>query len=436
MKLLPHYVIVGNSAAAVAAAEALRRVTSSADVTMIADEPLPPYSRCLLPEAVARKLSVEEIAFRPGDFYHRLNIQPLLGKRVEAVDPEARRIRLEGGREIPYTALLVATGARPVRPALPGGELEGVFTLRTWRDAQGIAARAEAAAQAVVVGGGLVGLKAATALKKRGVPEVTVVVKSARLLSRQLDARGAALVQDALKEQGIKFVFGREPRAFEAKAGRDEVGTVVLEDGERLEADLVLVGKGVVPNAELVRAAGGLVRRGVVVNGHQQTSLPGVYAAGDVTETTDLLTGEAVPSGLWTLAVEQGRIAGLNMAGERCQYEGGLTRLNAAEFAGVPFVSVGLVDYKGADGQCLSYFDPHKGCYRSLVFKGEKLLGAILVGDIAGAGIYTALIRRGLRVIDQAEALLRGEMSAYRFLNLARELPWPDRAGNFVMGRV
>lgn len=417
---MAHYVIVGNSAAGIAAAEAIRSVTLNGDVTIVSDEPVHLYSRCLITESITKDSPVEEISFRPADFYHRLNIQPLLGKIVDAIHPAEHKIRLDNGKELPYTALLVATGARAVRAEVPGQELDGVFTLRTWNDAQRIAEKAKKAEQAVVIGGGLVSLKAATALKKRGVPRITVVVKSGRLLSRQLDERGSALIQQALEDEGIEFVWGQNPKAFKNKSGSSRVEAVLLEDGREIRASLVIVGKGVIPNVELIKEAGGLVRRGVIVNDFQQTSLPGIYAAGDVAEIVDLLTGERVPSGLWTLAVEQGKIAGFNMAGERCTYEGNLTRLNAAEFAGVPFVSVGLVEKEGAGWKCLSYFNSHRNSYRRLVFRENKLVGAILVGDISRAGIYTALIRRGLEVSGREEELLYGEVSAYQFMGLTK----------------
>ncbi|MBE3572830.1 MAG: NAD(P)/FAD-dependent oxidoreductase [Moorella humiferrea] len=417
---MAHYVIIGNSAAGIAAAEAIRSVTLNGDVTIVSDEPVHPYSRCLITEAIAKDSPVEEISFRPADFYHRLNIQPLLGNIVDAIHPAEHKIRLDNGKELPYTALLVATGARAVRAKVPGQELDGVFTLRTWSDAQRIARKAQNAEHAVVIGGGLVSLKAAAALKKRGVPRITVVVKSGRLLSRQLDERGAALIQQALAAEGIEFVWGQNPKAFKNKPGSSRIEAVLLEDGREIKAGLVIVGKGVIPNVELIKEAGGRVRQGAIVNNFQQTSLPGVYAAGDVAETVDLLTGERVPSGLWTLAVEQGKIAGFNMAGERCPYEGNLTRLNAAEFAGVPFVSVGLVEKEGAGWKHVSYFNSHKNSYRRLVFREKRLVGAILVGDISQAGIYTALIRRGIEVSGREEELLYGEVSAYQFMGLAK----------------
>ncbi|MEW6274262.1 MAG: FAD-dependent oxidoreductase [Bacillota bacterium] len=419
---MPRYVIIGNSAAGITAAEAIRRVSPGAAVTIVDQEPHHVYSRCLIPEVVAGMVGQQDIYFRPADFYHRMNLEPLLGKRVDRIEAAGRRLCLEGGTEIPYDALLVATGARPARADVPGENLKGVFTLRTWDDARAIAEMAADAEEAVVIGGGLVSLKAAVSLKKRGVRRVTVVVKSRHILSRQLDRQGAVLVQEALEALGIQFLFRLNPREFTERAGtsrkKSKVRAVILEDGREIQADLVVVGKGVIPNAELIREAGGKVRRGVVVDGHQRTDLPAIYAAGDVTEATDVLTGETVQSALWTLAVEQGRVAGLNMAGERCRYEGSLTRLNAAELGGVAFVSVGLVEGEGLGWKQGVCFDREKGSYRRLVFREGRLVGAILVGDISRAGIYTALIRRGQQVTGYEEDLLRGEISAYRFLGV------------------
>jgi NAD(P)H-nitrite reductase large subunit len=428
VKPLAGYVIIGNSAAAVSAAEAIRKVRPAADITMIAEEATPPYSRCLLPEVVAGDMEPSEIRFRPAGFYRDLGIEPLLGERAESLDPQAKVVRLASGREVAYSALLVATGARPVSLGIPGEDLAGVFGLRELGDAQEIARRAEEARAAVVVGGGLVGLKVAAALKKRGLPQVSVVVKSGWVLSRQLDRQAAELVQNALEGRGIRFVFGQNPKALLAKPGTREVGSVLLEDGSALPADLVVVAKGVTPRGELVREAGGQVAKGVVVDAYLRTTLPDIYAAGDVTEVVDLVIGEAVPSGLWTLAVEQGRAAGLNMAGEKCPYPGGLTRLNVAEFAGVAFVSAGLVDYPGPNIRVLKRLDPERRVYRRLVFRDQRLVGAVLVGDISRAGAYVSLIRRQTKVGGFEEDLVRGEVSGAVLGSLLPEnLKWEVR---------
>jgi NAD(P)H-nitrite reductase large subunit len=259
-----------------------------------------------------------------------------------------------------------------------------------------------------VIGGGLVGLKAAYALRRRGLPNVTVVVKSGHLLMRQLDGESAVMVERELLEAGIHFIYGLNPVGFTPKPGLKEVGSVVLEDGREIPAQLVLVAKGVRPNAELVRDAGGKTATGIKVNEFMETSLPGIYAAGDCIEVEDLVTGRKAPSALWTLAVEQGRYAAYNMAGRRKAYPPPLTRLNAAQFGKFPFVSVGAVD----EGEEYLVRRETGGFYRKLAVKRDRLIGFILAGSVEKAGVYTNLVRSRKPIRDLRGKLLDGKISA------------------------
>ncbi len=400
-----HLVIIGNGAAGITAARTARELLPSARVTVISDEPGPAYARCLIPEVLAGDRDPRSISFVPPGFYREHRISLLSGRLVVSLDAVGRRLTLEDGETISYDRLLVATGASPVLPDWPGADLPGVFTLRTVAQAATAGEAARRCASAVVAGGGLVSLKAAWALKRCGVAEVTVVVKSPHLLVRQLDEQGAALVQRELSRAGIKFLFGLDLAAITGGAGGRR--QVELEDGRTLPAGLVLVGKGVRPNVQLVRRAGGRVGQGITVNERLETTLPGVYAAGDCVEVQDLLTGAKTNSALWTLAVEQGRIAGCNMAGRPRRYSPPLTRLYAAQFGSVPFVSVG--DVRG-DGETAAFQKDR--VYRKLCFREDRLVGFIMVGWVERAGIYTALVRRGRPLGRLKQKLLDGTVSA------------------------
>ncbi|MHB8928229.1 MAG: NAD(P)/FAD-dependent oxidoreductase [Bacillota bacterium] len=407
------FLIIGNGAAGLAAAEAIRGDAGRAggdDIMIVSDEPHPAYSRCLIPGVVAGELGFEALSLRPPGFYGSLGFKTLFGRRVTGIDSARHRVILENGTGLEYDALLLATGARPAPGGVPGSASPGVFSLRTYEDATRIAAAAEEASSAVVVGGGLVGLKAAVALRKRGL-KVTVVVKSPWILSKQLDRWGAVLLQEALAALGIGFVFGQNPVEFARKRGR--LMGVRLEDGACLPAGLVIVGKGVVPEVRLAREAGINVAAGVLVDRHLRTSAPGVYAAGDCCEVPDLVTGERSPSALWTLAVEQGRLAGLNMSGRAAPYEGGLTRLNTVEFGGIPVASAGLVTARGNGFHELSR--SARGAYRKIILRDGRLVGAVLVGDISRAGVYAALIRRRAVVEGLEPELLSARMGANHF---------------------
>lgn len=401
------YLIVGNSAGGISAAGTLRRLDPDARVAIVEPDPHGAYARCMIPEVLAGESKLNGIIYRDTGFYKTNKIE-LVRDRVVSLHPEKHLVKLAGGKEISYRRLLLATGAQPVKPGVDGSELRGVFNLRTYADAANLAAMAGESRRAVVLGGGLVGIKGALALRKRGVPRVTVLVKSSRLLSRQLPEEAAALLEQELTIKGITVMRGINPAVIRGR--EDKVHTVVLENGRELLADIVLAAKGVRPNAELVRDAGGLTDRGIRVNDYLQTSLNDVYAAGDCIEVTDTVTGRKAPAGLWPLAVEQGRYAAYNMAGRRRKYPPPVASMNAVRFGDLSLVSVGPVDYSGDQ---VYVTGPRERVYRRLVFRDGRLLSAVLTGVVERAGLYTWLVRSGRRVTETLRGkLLDGTVTA------------------------
>ncbi len=402
-----NYVIVGNSAAGIAAAENLRNIEPQAEITIITEENHPPYARCLIAEVVAGAASFDTIRYRTDSFYKDRNIRLIRGARVNSIDPAGRVVSCGDQGEFSYDRLLLATGSRPVTLDIDGAGLKGVFVLRSYDQAVTIARHAAGVKEAVVIGGGLIGLKAAYALRQRGLP-VTVVVKSKHILTRQLNDYSAGLVEAELREAGINFIFGQNPEAFTFGPGGKALRSVVLEDGQELPAGLALVAKGVIPNAGLAREAGGDTAAGIKVNAFMETSLPGVYAAGDCIEVQDCVTGRQTPSALWTLAVEQGRYAAYNMAGRRKAYPPPLTRLNAAQFGKLPFISVGAVD----EGEEYLTWQGAVGHYRMLAVREDRLVGCIMVGSIEQGGVYTSLIKSKRPLGDLRNDILKGRIPA------------------------
>lgn len=394
------YVIVGNSAAGISAADMLRQLEPDARIVVVDSDPHGAYARCMIPEVVAGESELKSIVYRDAGFYRAKGIE-LVRDRVVTVHPERHIIKLAGGKEINYHRLLLATGARPVKPGVDGMNLRGVFNLRNYADAANLAAMAGESRRAVVLGGGLVGVKGALALRKRGLPRVTVLMKSSRLLSRQLPEEAAELLEHELTIAGVTVVRGINPRCVRGLG--DKVKTVVLENGREMLADIVLVAKGVSPNAGLVRDAGGMADRGIRVNDYLQTSLTDVYAAGDCIEVTDVVTGRKAPAGLWPLAVEQGRYAAYNMAGRRRKYPPPVASMNAVRFRDLSLVSVGPVDLAGDEVYTRG---PRERVYRRLVFRDGRLVSAVFTGVVEQAGLYNWLIRSGRRVKEA----LRGKL--------------------------
>ncbi|MHB1418755.1 MAG: NAD(P)/FAD-dependent oxidoreductase [Bacillota bacterium] len=394
------FVIAGNSAAGIAAAEAIRGVRRSDPVFIISPEKEPAYARCRINEVVESIAAPRDLIYRGEDFYRENGIT-CVGDTVSRIDPHEKIVSLGSGRTMRFGKLLVATGARPKIPLIEGMELEGIFSLRNMEDATILAKQVEHSRCAAVIGAGMVGLKAALALIGAGVPRVIVVEKDIHLLPGTLDHAAAVILQENLVNRGMEFVLGTEVIALSGGSendspGKSRVSTVLLSSGQKVSADLVVLAMGIMPNAELVTRAGGLVGKGVIVNEYLETTVPGVFAAGDVVELTDPQSGERIIPGLWPLAVEQGRVAGLNMAGYRRSYSPVICRMNAGEYGGLPIVSVGVVNPPpGSDYTVKIFWPGDKKRYRKLVYRDSVLVGALLVGDIFRAGRYTAMIRQG-----------------------------------------
>jgi len=303
-------VIVGAGAAGNAAAEALRREGYSGPVTMIGSEPNVPVDRPnLSKDYLAGTASEDWVPLRGAEFYSAQQIELLLGTRVVAIEPQGRRVRLSDGTSRGYGALLLATGADPVKLTIPGGDGPLVHYLRSLADSRAIIARAKAAARAVVVGGSFIGLEVAAALRARGL-EVRVVAPDARPLERVMGAELGDFVRTLHEEHGVVFHLRHTVATIEDRA-------VVLDDGTTLPADLVVAGIGVRPAVALAEQAGLHLDRGVLVDEYLETSAPGVYAAGDIARWPDPHTGKPVRIEHWVVAEQQGQTAARNILGAR-----------------------------------------------------------------------------------------------------------------------
>lgn len=407
------YVIIGNGAAGVTAAETIRRLDPEGAITIISDEEIPFYSRLLLAQFIAGTVSEEELFLRTEDSYAALGIDLLLRSTVVRLEPEEKRVFLADGQALSYDRLLIATGASPLLPEMEGLEGPGVFPLRTIKDAKEIVAASQNRERAVVIGGGLVGLHAAFGLQARGLA-VVVVEMLPHLLPQQLDPRAAEILRKAIEAKGVQLILGQTVEKILRRDGTVE--GVVLADGQRVECGLVVVAAGVRPNIALAQEAGLEVGEGILADSHLQTSLPDVYAAGDVAETMDPLMGQRTLSAVWPSAVEQGRVAGHNMAGDPMEYEGALGLLNSVEFAGIPIISVGLIRPEG-NAYEISVWEG-KDSYHKLIFREDRLVGVILLGEIERAGIYTALIRQQIDVSKIREELSAGTINYGHLLRL------------------
>ncbi len=423
------YVIVGNSAAAIGCITGIRALDKDGPITLLAKESEHTYSRPLITYLLGGKVTEEKMYYRPLDFYQKNRITARLGVEVTGMDAAKRQVRTRAGEEIPYGKLLIGVGGAPfVPPGLKGVKSKGVFTFTTWQDARSIRSYVEQnqVESAVVVGGGLIGLKSVEALLSLGV-KVTVVELAGRILSITLDQTASNLASKALSENGVDLVTGTTVTSIQAEGGK--VQGVTLKNKKKLACGLVIMAIGVVPDLAMVHQSGLATDRGILVDDGCMTSQDGVYAAGDVAQATEILTGERRSIPIWPNAYRQGYIAGMNMAGGDAVYEGGLA-MNAVEICGLPTVSAGLTAVSGDEYEILQSLDELKGRYKKVVFKNNTVVGFVMVGDIERAGIFTGLIKGKVNVGDRKGKLMEDE---FGLITLPKHYRVPVQAGKGVV---
>ena len=379
-------VIIGNSAAAVGCIEALRKCDSQGSITVISDETHHVYSRPLISYYLAGKVVPENMVYRKKDFYEKNRVETLLGKKATAIDPKKKTVMLDDGTAVPYDKLLIAVGSSPFVPPTEGlSGQDNAFTFLKYDDALGIEKLLTKQSNVVIVGAGLIGLKAAEGIAPVA-GSVHVVELAPRVLPMILDDAAAAPVQKRIEEQGVVFHLGM---TLAQVVGEKHIEKVVLKDGTELPCDILVMGVGVRPNVAEAKAAGVEVNRGIVIDAHSRTNVKDIWAAGDVTETEDLISGERKIMALWPNAYVQGRAAAFDMCGME-EDTSGVFPMNAVGFFGLPIITAGL---QGGDGtQVLAKDDPKKGLMKRFIVKDDKLVGMILVGDVDRAGIYTYLM--------------------------------------------
>ncbi|WP_334109849.1 NAD(P)/FAD-dependent oxidoreductase [Thermodesulfitimonas autotrophica] len=407
-------VVIGSGIAAVTAVQALRANGYTGPVKMVTNDAPPFYYRPLLPFLIDGSKTVEEIQLTT-DPVAAFGIT-LVKETVRAVNPADRTVTLSSGEALAYEKLLIASGSRPVTPPVKGLEGEGVFTLRTAADALAIREYLDrsGATAAAVVGGGLIGVKAAEALRRRGL-KVTVIELLPTILSPLVDAAGAAILTTRLRAAGIDVLVNQRLEAVLRANG--SVAGLRLPDGE-LSAGVIVVATGVRPNTSFLAGSGIACGKGILVDEHLRTSVPDIWAAGDVIEYQDLFTGLPITSGLWVNAVCTGKIAGTNMAGGRLRCPGFLPALNAIEVAGLPVIAAGLPGVAGDDYQVYAAREGEN--YRRVVLQEERLIGVLLIGEVARAGVYVSLIGSQKSLPGLAAALATDSLSYARVAYLSK----------------
>ncbi|MCW5201911.1 NAD(P)/FAD-dependent oxidoreductase [Desulfobulbus sp. US4] len=401
------YVIVGGSIAATTALNVILANRPDAEIQVVADVAVPFYYRALIPFLLDGSRTVDEILFteQPTDdervqFHH---------DRCIGVDPKNKIIGLASGGTLPYDKLLLAAGSSSLTPDIAGVDSEGVFTLRYMEETLKVREYLKDCKNAAVIGGALAGIKMAEALQRTGV-QVSVVEQLPHILPFIADTETAQRMSEKLRQEGIEVLT--QDSAEEILVTKGKATGVRLASGKTVPADLVLLMTGVQPNIEFLADSGIAVDQAVLTDREMQTSIPDIYAAGDMVQFHDAVIGKDVVSALWGNAVHMGRTAGFNMSGIKAFVPPLLSSLNSTEIAGLPIISAGLLHTQS--DRYTVHAETKGENYRKLIFAQDRLVGMIFLGDVSRAGVYTNLIRNRIPLGDRREAVLQEAMSAIR----------------------
>ena len=412
MKKYP-YVILGGSIAAVAAIEGIRSKDRKGEILVVGEEPCKAYGRPLISYFLLGETDLPRMDYRPETFYEENNVMLRLGVRAERIDPEEKTVTLSDGETIGYEKLLVATGSRPFDPPMEGIErVKERFHFMTKADALALDKALSSEKRGLIVGAGLIGLKCFEGIAAR-VKSARFVDLAPRILPAILDETGAKMVQSALEARGAAFFLSDSVLRFEGN-------TAHLKSGKTVAFDLLVIAVGVRPNTELIKEAGGEVRRGIAVDECGRTSLPDIFAAGDCAESFDIASGTNKVLALLPNAAFQGRAAGVNMAGGKAKLTNAVA-FNSIGFFGTHVMTAGV--YEGE-----MYCERTERTYKALFTKDGLLKGFILINLPERAGIYLKLLKERipLEAVDFEALKTSPAWSAFspeaRAKNFAREV--------------
>lgn len=371
------YLIIGNGISALSAAKEIKQNDIDSNITMISNEEYPTYYRIKLTEALGKDMEEKDFIINDMSWYNERNINLILRKIVEKIHIDESSVTLDDGTKIKYDKLLIASGSSPFIPPINGKYKQGVFALRGLKDLELIRNNLKKGDKVTIIGGGLLGLEAAWALKSIG-KTVSVIEFSPYLLPRQLDKELGEKLAKKLKENGINIYLDSTVEKIE---GNDEATGIVIDSGEEIKSNTILVSTGIRPNIDLVRQTNISINKGILVDETLKTNIDNIYAAGDVVEYNNKIVG------LWTTSMEQGKIAGANMSGKKMEY-----------IEPKPFSSLRIGDIKlFSAGDILDYdqiyeYKDGKDIHHKIFVKDGSIHGAILFGDIKEMGKIKSMV--------------------------------------------
>ena len=413
------HLIIGAGTAGLSAAEEIRRFSAEDVIKIVSAEDFAPYSPTVLPYLLSGRIDESTLAMRQEGYFERLNATFVRGKEAIRILPEAKEVLYRSGEREAYDTLLIAAGADSSRPAIKGldGGYQGIHTLD---DCRRLLQRLQGNGDVAILGAGLVAVEVAIALAERGC-RVTLIVRS-RILRVYFDEDADGIIKNILTANGIRLLYRKGVEEVRKTGGKVEIA---FPDGEPLAADELLVCTGVRARAEFLAGSGIKVNEGIVVDRHMRTTIDGIYAAGDIAEAPDFFTGRYGMNQIVETAMDGGRVAGSNMAGVAAEYEGWISS-NVFHFFGHTSFTAGLAQPAGAGYEILAEKDAGKARYKKLVFKDNRLAGAMLINVDCDPGVLLYLIR---------EKLDLGEEKRQLFEKTAGDEPTIDAPGREAPGR-
>jgi nitrite reductase (NADH) large subunit len=387
------YVILGHSAAALSAVEAIRSKDTDGAITIVAAESGQAYSPVLLTYYISGRLGRKGLFLTNRDYYLKNKINLLEGVSAVGIDPEKQVVELSNNNKIPYDRLLIATGSSARKLRICDPDLPGVYTLKTIIDADGILNHSGSKKDILILGGGLIGLQSANALAGAG-HNIRIVIGSSQVMSQNIDSECSSILSKALEEKNYKVLYQTSVDQIESQGDKLQA---TLNSGEVLSVDTIIAGKGVIPNTQLTEGSGIKANWGVIVNQRMQTNYPNIFAAGDVAESEDLISGDQMVIATWPNACFQGKTAGLNMSGSDIH----MTSLSG-NVTGIFGKTIASVGFSGKTPETFSeskYYNPSTLIYRKLVFnERDEIIGAVFLDSITDIGIVRNMISNRVKV--------------------------------------
>lgn len=391
-------IIIGNAAAGTGAVESIRSLNPDASVLMITSEPELGYFRPMVSYYLYDAHKPNYFYLHPQEWYEDNRIELRLGTTVTELLPSEKCLKTQDGAQYSYDRLILASGSRNNVPPIRNIDKAGVFTVRTKKDADDIKDYAKNVQEAVVIGGGLLGLEFAWGLKNLGL-DVTVLEIADRLLPRQLDHEGSRLFEEGVLKTGIKV---RKEVKIQELIGKDAVEGVLIGEGagEIINAQMVLISAGVKPNKELAEAAGIACNRGVIVDEAMRTSADDIYAAGDVAEVGGLVFG------LWPMSLEMGKVAGAGAVGLDASWKMTVPS-SIFKSMNMQVFSVGdIMAFESKGLRSITDYDRHSGVYKKLYFEDGIYVGGIQMGSLNKSGVMQKSIGKGVNVAQMVEEVI------------------------------